>query len=529
MADKKEDAGKAKAAPKQDKSPEAAARAEKAQAAKDKAAAKKKAEGGEKKPREPEERVTPRLRTQFDQVIRKAMTEKFSYQNPMQVPRLEKIVLNMGVGEGVADRKKVEQAAEALTAIVGQKAVITRSRKSIATYKLRENQPIGCKVTLRNARMYEFLDRLVNIALPRVRDFRGLNPKSFDGRGNYSLGIKEHIVFPEIDYDKIDEVWGMDITVCTTARTDDEARALLTAPGGTNTTYLTETEARQALYEDRWQNGGLALWRLANERREVIPVFAEMGTVNPVIVTTDAAAEPGRVATGFVSSMTLGAGQFCTKPGLLLAPEGAGLADALGAAVSATQVHPMLTAAMAAGVSRGVEAYEAAGGQVIGTGSGASAGWSAAPTVVHVPAELFTRESVFAEECFGPVGLVVEYTDRAHLESLLAQLQGSLVATVASSGPHDPETADLVALLARSVGRVTVDDWPTGVAWTWAQQHGGPWPATSAPASTSVGAAALDRFTRPVTFQNLPDSALPPALRHDNPGGLPRRINGRMN
>lgn len=277
------------------------------------------------------------------------------------------------------------------------------------------------------------------------------------------------------------------------------------------------------------QNGGLALWRLANERREVIPVFAEMGTVNPVVVTTDAAAEPGRVATGFVSSMTLGAGQFCTKPGLLLAPEGAGLADALGAAVSATQIHPMLTAAMAAGVSRGVEAYEAAGGQVIGTGSGASAGWSAAPTVVHVPAELFTRESVFAEECFGPVGLVVEYTDRAHLESLLAQLQGSLVATVASSGPHDPETADLVALLARSVGRVTVDDWPTGVAWTWAQQHGGPWPATSAPASTSVGAAALDRFTRPVTFQNLPDSALPPALRHDNPWGLPRRINGRMN
>jgi large subunit ribosomal protein L5 len=229
MAKKPEDSKAAKPAPKQDKSPEAAARAEKAQVAKDKAAAKKKAEGGDKKQREPEERVTPRLRTQFDEVIRKAMTEKFSYQNPMQVPRLEKIVLNMGVGEGVADRKKVEQAAEALTAIVGQKAVITRSRKSIATYKLRENQPIGCKVTLRNTRMYEFLDRLVNIALPRVRDFRGLNPKSFDGRGNYSLGIKEHIVFPEIDYDKIDEVWGMDITVCTTARTDDEARALLTA------------------------------------------------------------------------------------------------------------------------------------------------------------------------------------------------------------------------------------------------------------------------------------------------------------
>jgi large subunit ribosomal protein L5 len=147
----------------------------------------------------------------------------------MQVPKIDKIVLNMGIGEAVADRKKVEQASEALSLIVGQKAVITRSRKSIATYKLRDGQAIGCKVTLRKARMYEFLDRLVNIALPRVRDFRGLNPKSFDGRGNYSLGIKEHIVFPEIDYDKVSDVWGMDITVCTTARTDDEARALLNA------------------------------------------------------------------------------------------------------------------------------------------------------------------------------------------------------------------------------------------------------------------------------------------------------------
>jgi large subunit ribosomal protein L5 len=147
----------------------------------------------------------------------------------MQVPAIDKIVLNMGIGEAVNDRKKVESAAADLGLIAGQKAVITNSRKSIATYKLRENQPIGCKVTLRKARMYEFLDRLINIALPRVRDFRGLNPKSFDGRGNYTLGIKEHIIFPEIDYDKAAEIWGMDITVCTTARTDEEARALLTA------------------------------------------------------------------------------------------------------------------------------------------------------------------------------------------------------------------------------------------------------------------------------------------------------------
>jgi large subunit ribosomal protein L5 len=233
MADKEKDGGKGEKParqPKADQSPEAQARAEKAAAAKAKAEAKKKeAEGAEKAPREPEEKVTPRLRTHFDQVVRKAMTEQFGYKNVMQVPRLDKIVLNMGVGEGVADRKKVEQAAEALTAIVGQKAVITKSRKSIATYKLRDGQAIGCKVTLRKVRMYEFLDRLVNIALPRVRDFRGLNPKSFDGRGNYSLGIKEHIIFPEIDYDKAQDVWGMDITVCTTAKSDDEARALLTA------------------------------------------------------------------------------------------------------------------------------------------------------------------------------------------------------------------------------------------------------------------------------------------------------------
>jgi large subunit ribosomal protein L5 len=188
----------------------------------------KKGEDGEKK-RVPEERVTPRLRKQFDETIRPRLTEQFGYTNRMQVPTVTKIVLNMGIGEGVADRKKVENAAADLALIAGQKAVITKSRKSIATYKLRENQPIGCKVTLRKARMYEFLDRLVNIALPRVRDFRGLNPKSFDGRGNYSLGIKEHIVFPEIDYDKVADVWGMDITVCTSAKSDDEARALLTA------------------------------------------------------------------------------------------------------------------------------------------------------------------------------------------------------------------------------------------------------------------------------------------------------------
>jgi large subunit ribosomal protein L5 len=241
---------KAEKAPKDDKPAKApkaekpaAAAAEGAPAAKgdakpDKAAAKGKGKGADKGGDKPAAKGKPkaapaggpaRMRSHYDQVVRKTMTERFGYKNGMQVPGIEKIVLNMGIGEGVNDRKKVESAAADLGMIAGQKAVITMSRKSIATYKLRENQPIGCKVTLRKARMYEFIDRLINIALPRVRDFRGLNPKSFDGRGNYTLGLKEHIVFPEIDYDKTAEVWGMDITVCTTARTDEEARALLAA------------------------------------------------------------------------------------------------------------------------------------------------------------------------------------------------------------------------------------------------------------------------------------------------------------
>jgi large subunit ribosomal protein L5 len=194
------------------------------QARADKAAAGKSAP-----PREAEPRVPARLKVQFDEAIRGKLAEQLGYKNRFQIPELDKIVINMGIGEGVADRKKVDGAAADLGLIAGQKPVITKARKSIATYKLRDGQAIGCKVTLRKARMYEFLDRLINIALPRVRDFRGLNPKSFDGRGNYTLGIKEHIVFPEIDYDKATDIWGMDITVCTTAHNDEEARALLAA------------------------------------------------------------------------------------------------------------------------------------------------------------------------------------------------------------------------------------------------------------------------------------------------------------
>jgi large subunit ribosomal protein L5 len=169
----------------------------------------------------------PRLRTHYQDKVRAALKEEFGYKNDMQIPKLDKIVLNMGIGEAVSDSKKVRSAEADLARIAGQKPVVNKARTSIAAFKLREGMPIGVKVTLRRDRMYEFLDRLVTVALPRVRDFRGVSPKSFDGRGNFAMGLKEHIVFPEIDFDKIEQVWGMDIVICTTAHTDAEAKALL--------------------------------------------------------------------------------------------------------------------------------------------------------------------------------------------------------------------------------------------------------------------------------------------------------------
>jgi large subunit ribosomal protein L5 len=175
-----------------------------------------------------ETKYIPRLKGEYNDRIKGVLNEKFGYTNPMQMPKLDKIVLNMGIGEAVADSKKANAALKDLAAIAGQKPVATKARNSIAGFKLREGMVIGGKVTLRGDQMYEFLDRLITIALPRVKDFRGLKPTSFDGRGNYAMGLKEHIVFPEINYDQIDQMWGMDIIVCTTAKTDDEARALLT-------------------------------------------------------------------------------------------------------------------------------------------------------------------------------------------------------------------------------------------------------------------------------------------------------------
>lgn len=170
---------------------------------------------------------TPRLKAQYAETIRPALKEEFSYKNEMMIPKLEKIVLNMGVGEAVADSKKIRSAHADLMAIAGQMPVITKAKKSIAGFKVREDMPLGVKVTLRGDKMYDFLDRLVTVAMPRIRDFRGISGKSFDGRGNYAMGLKEHIVFPEIDFDKVDQFWGMDIVICTTANTDAEAKALL--------------------------------------------------------------------------------------------------------------------------------------------------------------------------------------------------------------------------------------------------------------------------------------------------------------
>jgi large subunit ribosomal protein L5 len=234
MAEEKPAAGKAAKAEKVERqapqNPKEAARAEKAAAKADKAAAAKKGGDGKEaaRPRAPKD-YQPRLRKYYAEVVCPRLQKEFGYKNKMQLPAITKVVLNMGVGEGVNDRKKVDNAAADLSLIAGQKAVVTRSRKAIATYKLRENQPIGARVTLRKTQMYEFIDRLITVALPRARDFRGLNPKSFDGRGNFALGIKEHIIFPEINYDKIDQVWGLDVVVCTSAKTDAEARALLKA------------------------------------------------------------------------------------------------------------------------------------------------------------------------------------------------------------------------------------------------------------------------------------------------------------
>lgn len=277
------------------------------------------------------------------------------------------------------------------------------------------------------------------------------------------------------------------------------------------------------------QAGGLALWRIANQRDHVIPVFAEMGTVNPVVVTPAAVARFEDVARGFVDSFTLGAGQYCTKPGLMLVPAGHDAARVIGDALGDAAPTPlMLTDTIAGSVAQGLADLVEAGASVVREVGGSGDGWSAPAAVVSAPAAALTRGSRLLDECFGAVAVVVEYAGENDLRSVLTRLQGSLAGTVVTRGEDDPDAGWLVQTLSDSVGRVTINDWPTGVAYTWAQHHGGPWPATSDPRATSVGAAALDRFVRPVTYQSTPDAWLPAAGRSVNPWHLPRRIDGRL-
>ena len=297
------------------------------------------------------------------------------------------------------------------------------------------------------------------------------------------------------------------------------------------------------------QGGGMALVQRAAARG--VPVFAEMGTVNPVFVTTDAAADSAEVAAGFVGSFTLGAGQFCTKPGLLFAPSGAGIFEEVRARLAQAAGAPLLTAGIARGYRAGVAQLAAAeaSGIVTTTTAGtptdpdtspepadtspepaddSAEGYVVAPQVFLVRLEDLHPGSRLLEECFGPVALVCEYEDAEEALDALTRLQPSLVASVFTGGPADPESAEVVRRLLGQVGRVAVNAWPTGVATSWSMQHGGPWPATSRSDATSVGAGALSRFVRPVAVQNAEPAHLSVALHPDNPWCIPRRIDGRL-
>lgn len=313
------------------------------------------------------------------------------------------------------------------------------------------------------------------------------------------------------------------------------ALAAAGAPGGTFS-LVTGFEAGQQLVDAAGiaavaftgsQAGGMALLERARSRPVPVPVFAEMGTVNPVVVTPAGARTEG-VAAGFVGSFTLGSGQFCTKPGLLLVPAGSGLAAEVAGALARTSPSGWaLTGPIAEQAGAGVAELVAAGAREAGRHAGPDAGYAMDAVVLEADAAAFLPGSRLLAECFGPVALVVEYDGPDELAGVVSSLQGALAASVIA-GADDPDLAATLALLTPLVGRVAVGDWPTGVAWTWAQNHGGPWPATSEPGTTSVGAAALDRFTRPLTFQSVPDAVLPPALQKANPWRVPRRVDGTL-
>ena len=272
------------------------------------------------------------------------------------------------------------------------------------------------------------------------------------------------------------------------------------------------------------QRGGMAL--LARAAARGVPVFAEMGTVNPVFVTAAAAADTNAIAAGFVASFTLGAGQFCTKPGLIFAPAGSGMFDAVADLVAEATPAPLLTAEIAASFAVGVAELAALADSTTQSAIPVGDGYSVRPQVFRVALAELVPGSRFVEECFGPVALVCEYDDAATALAVLMSLPGSLAASVFTGGPTDSEAHPVVARLLSKVGRVALNAWPTGVVTTWSQQHGGPWPATSRPETTSVGAGALDRFVRPVSLQNATPETLPVFLSPENPWRIPRRIDG---
>lgn len=291
-------------------------------------------------------------------------------------------------------------------------------------------------------------------------------------------------------------------------------------------TALVQHPAMTAVAFTGSQAGGMSLWKLANQREVAVPVYAEMGTVNPVVITPAAGQDITPIAHGFVQSFTMGSGQFCTKPGLLLAPRGSGAVAAVAGALDELSPEPiMLTRGIAESVTRGVAELEDAGATVQARTAPIPGGWSSPAVLLSASVDLLERGSLVLEECFGPVAVVVEYDDLQEALAAVDRLQGALAASIMIA-EDDPDAAAVLSRLERKVGRVIVNDWPTGVAFTWAQVHGGPWPATSNPSTTSVGAAALDRFVRPVAYQGLPDGLLPAPLRADNPWNLPRRVAG---
>ena len=277
------------------------------------------------------------------------------------------------------------------------------------------------------------------------------------------------------------------------------------------------------------QAGGMALWRLANQRETVIPVFAEMGTVNPVVVTPAARHAMKAIAAGFVASFTLGSGQYCTKPGLIFAPRGASAPALIAEALKESAPEPlMLTESIATSVRTSITHLQHAGATVVEQISASEAGWSAPAAILTASLESIRSGSRLLAECFGPVAIVVEYDSAEDVVVALAAMQGALAASLFTGENDDVDAAAILTALMPRVGRVVVNDWPTGVAYDWAQQHGGPWPATSNPAATSVGAAALSRFLRPIAYQNVPENLLPAPLTAANPWRVPQRIDGTL-